>query len=788
MSLNHLYELMIHFHTYKNIELLNQGVYQIKSRIYAMIDNKKYYAIPYFFTESRDLENLYQTEEHSNKNPFIINNAINENNYEYTTKSFFIKYADEEIELDEFCYFRIEIPEKFAKDGINFFCQFDLWSSDLPNSSSTGEQKSQKEKDYNSIIPKLNFKYIQTETVEITNNQNDQFEVSDAFNETYSPIVFHANYFSLLRVSIHKILIDYKIRVDINELPYLLEDPENKIEKKENANNKDNKENTNPIALINFILEDKDIKNEIENDMINKLYKKFVFRLINSYIGVKNRLNYLTAKLIEENMKAEYSMFLNNQPLIIYSEENDEKTINLHNDEDLSDVLNSIKNLGGRISDHSKDYIGYRIFKEINVISSQVLYIWHKYIELLRNFPAPVNFIMQLDFTKNLKEDLFKFLKKSTIKIPDSTSLVFPSDENMQTINNTEAEKIRKSIKDSYIKPPFENSSYKITPDIFPVLFEETYTKNMTNPNIDSSKKINENKNINNNININNNNIKKENTPKVIEQKHDTNLGLHLIVLVHGFEGNSNDMRILKNEIGLINPSIVFLPSAANQDDTGADVIQMGKKLATEVKTYIKEWNNGLIFKKISFIGHSIGGVIIRAALPSLEEFKDKFWFYMSLSSPHLGYVFSDSTLIKTGMWVLKRWKGSKSLEQFMQNDHKDLNETCLYKLSEYNGLNWFKYVYLLSSHQDNYSPYESSRIQFNSNSLGNDKKSENYKFMALNILRKLTNISLKRIDVNFLIQEKNFDTFIGRTAHIQFLENTDFMKILFYNMEDLFK
>ena len=247
-------------------------------------------------------------------------------------------------------------------------------------------------------------------------------------------------------------------------------------------------------------------------------------------------------------------------------------------------------------------------------------------------------------------------------------------------------------------------------------------------------------------------------------------------------------MRILKNEIGLINPSIVFLPSAANQDDTGADVIQMGKKLATEVKSYIKEWNNGLIFKKISFIGHSIGGVIIRAALPNLEEFKDKFWFYISLSSPHLGYVFSDSTLIKTGMWVLKRWKGSKSLEQFMQNDHTDLNETCLYKLSEYNGLNWFKYVYLLSSHQDNYSPYESSRIQLNNNSLGNDKKSENYKNMALNILSKLTDVTLKRIDVNFLIQEKNFDTFIGRTAHIQFLENTDFMKILFYNIEDLFK
>ena len=783
MSLNYLYELMIHFHTYKNIELLNQGVYQIKSRIYALINNKKYYAIPYFFTQSKDLENLYQTEERSNKNPILIESQIdNDKNYEYITKSFFIKYADEEIELDEFCYYRIEIPEKYAKDGINFFCQFDLWSSDLPTSS-TGEQKNQK--DINELLTKMNFKYIQTETVEITNNQNEKFEDKDAFNESYSPIVFHANYFSLLRVSIHRILIDYKIRIDTNELPYLLEDPENKNEKKENTNEKNNKEINNPIALINFILTEQEIKNEIDNDLINKLYKNFVFRLIISYIGAKNRLNFLTTKLIEENMKGEYSMFLNHQPLIIYSEENDEKTINLHNEENLNDILNTIKNLAGRISDHSKDYVGYRIFKEINVISSQVLYIWHKYIELIRNFPAPVNFIMQLDFNKNLKQDLFKFLHKTTIKVPNSADLVFPSEENIQSINNTQADKIRKSVKDKYIKPSFENSNYKIIPESYPVLFEETYSKSISNANIDSSKKFAENKNITNNTNINN---KGESIPKIIEHKHDINLGLHLIVLVHGFEGNSNDMRILKNEIGLINPSIVFLPSTANQDDTGADVIQMGKKLATEVKSYIKEWNNGLIFKKISFIGHSIGGVIIRAALPNLEEFKDKFWFYISLSSPHLGYVFSDSTLIKTGMWVLKRWKGSKSLEQFMQNDNADLNETCLYKLSEYNGLNWFKHVYLLSSHQDNYSPYESSRIQFNNNSLGNDKKSENYKNMALNILSKLTDVSLKRVDVNFLIQEKNFDTFIGRTAHIQFLENTDFMKILFYNIEDLFK
>ena len=117
MSLNYLYDILIHFHTYKNIDLINQGIYQIKSKIYTLIDNKKYYAIPYFYTESKDLENKYQTDEQEIKPHNVINSSVSENNYEYITKSFIIRYADEEVELDEFCYYRIEIPTSIPKNN-----------------------------------------------------------------------------------------------------------------------------------------------------------------------------------------------------------------------------------------------------------------------------------------------------------------------------------------------------------------------------------------------------------------------------------------------------------------------------------------------------------------------------------------------------------------------------------------------------------------------------------------------------------------------------------------------
>jgi len=43
----------------------------------------------------------------------------------------------------------------------------------------------------------------------------------------------------------------------------------------------------------------------------------------------------------------------------------------------------------------------------------------------------------------------------------------------------------------------------------------------------------------------------------------------------------------------------------------------MGKRLAEEVRRFIKEWcPNGCT--RLSFIGHSLGGLIIRSAIPNL--------------------------------------------------------------------------------------------------------------------------------------------------------------------------
>lgn len=85
----------------------------------------------------------------------------------------------------------------------------------------------------------------------------------------------------------------------------------------------------------------------------------------------------------------------------------------------------------------------------------------------------------------------------------------------------------------------------------------------------------------------------------------------------------------------------------------------MGQKLANEVTTFIYDNCPGNTLGRISFIGHSLGGVIIRSSLRFMEDYKDKFYTFLTFSSPHLGYLYHSSKIFDAGMWFLKRWKKS---------------------------------------------------------------------------------------------------------------------------------
>lgn len=204
MSINALKEFMIHFHTFRNVDLINQGLYQIRSRIYYTDKNTKIYAIPYFFSDSKSVENLLKNEENNIRPHNIIPNHISENNWEYVSKTFLIRYYDEEVEIDEFCYFRLELPSGLLKQKIIYHIEFELFFSDALLAL-----ESERNKNSNNVLNNVDFKSASLQT-SIINFDNE----CPGYIESFNPVIYGDSFFSILNSSIHMIILDYKLRLN----------------------------------------------------------------------------------------------------------------------------------------------------------------------------------------------------------------------------------------------------------------------------------------------------------------------------------------------------------------------------------------------------------------------------------------------------------------------------------------------------------------------------------------------------------------------------------------------
>lgn len=132
-------------------------------------------------------------------------------------------------------------------------------------------------------------------------------------------------------------------------------------------------------------------------------------------------------------------------------------------------------------------------------------------------------------------------------------------------------------------------------------------------------------------------------------------------------------------------------------------------------------------------------------------------------------------------MWLLKKKKANLCIRQLKMDDKPDIRETCIYRLSEAIGMEWFKFVAFVGSYQDLYVSYESARIELPRKVALESLLGKVYSEMVRNLLEKLTVSELYRVNVDFKVKGQKFDSFIGRAAHIQMLDNATLFMTLFY-------
>ena len=261
--------------------------------------------------------------------------------------------------------------------------------------------------------------------------------------------------------------------------------------------------------------------------------------------------------------------------------------------------------------------------------------------------------------------------------------------------------------------------------------------------------------------------------------------GRHVVVFVHGFQGDALDHRVVKGYLRAAHPEMHYLMSRANIEFQYDGFEEMGARLAEEVASYLHSVHGEhLSSLRLSFVAHSVGCIVVRAALvqPALLEFRPRLGTFMSLCGPHLGLTGANNALLTSGMKVLQHVKQAKWISQALLEDAEVPEKGFLHRLAGEAGLGEFRNVLLVGSRQDRYVPYYSTMVDAE----GTGAAEPHLRDAAGLILRGAGSNGRKLLRLHVQYSEAPFrviDNFIGRAAHVAFLEDDLYIRVVAWNI-----
>lgn len=397
-----------------------------------------------------------------------------------------------------------------------------------------------------------------------------------------------------------------------------------------------------------------------------------------------------------------------------------------------------LKVFSARLESLNVASIADKILIEINLLYASLFSLWHNYTNLVTLYSSKLTAHLRELWTKELSERCKSTIFRETLCVEDRYKQVDQNaiEAKSQLMNHAKNFSPMDGVDEMSIIDTYLDSDYERL--IF--ISEQRFN--------DPSKEL-------------------------INNTESSGVGKHLIVFLHGYQGSSWDLRTFRNYMSFLYPELIFLLSSSNECLTEGDIEEMGARFAAEVDDYMKTHLDQNI-TRISFIAHSLGGLILRSSLihERMIPYRDRFFTFFSLGSPHCGYLYSSNMILNTGIWALKKWYKSKSLEQLSLTDLSDPRKCFLYRLSQFSGLQYFKHVLLASSPDDKYVPYHSARMEVPKECHKDKRYGIFYEEMVRNLLSDLDSVNLVRFDVYFRHSQLDLNSVLGRSAHISFLDH----------------
>lgn len=727
MSLRCIIEFSLHIDTFRNIDLFHQGIYKLNISLSKNSES----AYPYNFISkyTPTLDDPHQITSTTLEETFI------------DTKSFLVRYFDELVRIEETYYLRAEVEIDKNIQQSYFSLKFDLLFTDFGGRISIDDIKQTNPGSF---------------TFETVSTSEFLLKFPNSFQSTCVPVVFDDNHCCLISTVVSYLLIDYKFRP-------LFSNRTSDV--------------TESLASSLFKLSHKSGREYIGSSLTDSTYSKLMNPLSKTYVYLREFYLTILQKCLSEAQKHMLQIYyvppilsLPGNSVQIMNQNGRSRealpaSLNVSDDESVSeDHPGTFHRFSQRVASHDAKKIATVIMAELSMVAGQIFQLWHRLQEVIPNCTENVVSLLKDKYSINKRQILSHGLIRKVVKSPD---LGLVADRRKPELNKILAiEKRKKNLEIDKKGRRVVDKRFDGSSKTQPILIEEFCILDRSLN--DSPFEV---------YGLNSNFFGRDG-----RRRENSN---HLVVLVHGFQGSSSDMRIVKNMLYVNFSSNLYMCSTVNENDTESSVFILGKRLADEVHGYLKE-NCVLNLGRISFIGHSLGGLIIRSALPHLEEFSKKMHLFLTFSSPHLGIIEGSSKLIRAGLWVLNNFKKCESLKQLSFSDSLKIEECAMFKLAQEKGCEWFNHMVVVSSPQDLYSPHYSARIEIIQDL---QKFGRNTKFLA-----KMGKMILDgrdrihRIDVDFSLPSTNFDNFIGRAGHIEFLENHIFMRTLLYLHPEFFE
>lgn len=726
MSFRCIVEFSLHLDSFRNIDLFHQGIYKLN----ISITKNSSSAYPY-----NSVSKYIQTSE----DPHLLTQTNLEETF-IDTKSFLVRYFDEVVRIDEIYYLRLEVEVDKNIQQSYFSLKFELFFTDLGGKVTPEDAR---------------ISTLQASSFEKVSTSEFSIKFPTSFQSTYIPVVFDDNHCCLVSCMMSYLLIDYKFRPLFNNRPVDVSEA---------------------LASSLFKVGHKSGREYIGSSMTDSTYSRLMNPLSKTYTSLREFYLNILQKCLTEAQKHMLQLYyippilsLPGNPVQklnhdVKAAEVVPSVLNLSEDDSLSEERpGNSHRFSQRVASHDAKKIATVMMAELSMVAGQIFQLWHRLQEVIPNCTENIFNMLKEKHQVQKRQLLSHGLIRKVVKSPD---LGVVADFRKPEISKTSALEKRRSNSTIDIKSRrIIDKNFDFTSKTQPILIEEFCILDRNHSN--GAEIFGASSNL-----FSRDGRRRENSN-------------HLIILVHGFQGSSSDMRIIKNMLYVNFPNNLYLCSSINETDTESSISILGKRLSEEIQSYLKE-NCIISLGRISFIGHSLGGIIIRAALPYLNELSNKMHLFLTFSSPHLGIIEGSSKLIRAGLWVLNNFKKCESLKQLSLCDSLNIEECAVYKLAMEKGCEWFTHMVLVSSPQDLYSPHYSARIEVTQDL---QKFGENAKFiskMAKKIVEGRERIH--RIDVDFYLPSANFDNLIGRAGHIEFLENHIFMKTLSYLHPEFFE